>query len=89
MENDQNNDPPQSADALAAEQTEAAASEAGAIGGQIEPLSDDPAEAPVLEAGGGVSEGQELSEEDLLRNVEDQTGLGAIDAHTFPPEKMS
>ena len=62
----------------------AAAAEAGNIGGpQIDYASAEPdmtagdAEATVLEGGGGVSEGQEQSEADLVDIVNADTGPGA------------
>jgi hypothetical protein len=53
------------------EQEDAAAAEAGAIGGRVTDnpteaeLEMDEAERPVMEAGGGESEGQELAEAEL------------------------
>jgi hypothetical protein len=55
-----------------------AAREAAAIGGKVEPDTDDPAEAPLVEAGEGESEGFELAEKDL----EDIAEHG--DEHRFP-----
>lgn len=51
-----------------ARETEAAAEEAGGIGGRGEPDHVDPAERPVAEAGGGEAEGFERSEE-MLRDL--------------------
>jgi hypothetical protein len=48
-------------------EAEAAAEEAGDIGGRGEPDDVDPAERPVAEAGGGEAEGFEQSEE-MLRD---------------------
>ena len=59
-----------------------AAREAAGIGGTVEPDTDDPAEAPLIEAGEGESEGFELAEKDL----EDIAEHG--DEHRFP-EGMS
>ncbi len=50
-------------------EAEAAAYEAGAIGGRA-PGDEDPARRPVDEAGGGEAEGFELAEEDLRENAE-------------------
>jgi hypothetical protein len=53
-------------DPLAEEEAQAAAAEAGAIGGEAGDEELDPAERPVAEGGGGESEGAELAEEDLI-----------------------
>jgi hypothetical protein len=55
-----------------------AAQEAAAIGGTVAKDTDDPAEAPLVEAGEGESEGFELAEKDL----EDIAEHG--DEHRFP-----
>ena len=55
-----------------------AAREAAGIGGTVPQDTDDPAEAPLLEGGEGVSEGFELAEKDL----EDIAEHG--DEHRFP-----
>ena len=55
-----------------------AAREAAGIGGTVPKDTDDPAEAPLLEGGEGVSEGFELAEKDL----EDIAEHG--DEHRFP-----
>jgi hypothetical protein len=65
-------------EALAREETAAAAAEAAEIGGDVPPDSDDPAEQPVIEAGGGEAEGFELAEKDLV----DIASHG--DEHRFP-----
>ena len=52
-------------DALAAEQAQAAAAEAGAIGGPDPQPGLDPTERPVAEGGGGEAEGFEQAEEAL------------------------
>lgn len=65
-------------DPIAEEEAEAAAAEAGEIGGKVTPVSDDPAEEPLLEAGEGEAEGFELAEERL----EDVAAHG--DQHRFP-----
>jgi hypothetical protein len=66
-------------------ETDAAAAEAGAIGGRA-PENEDPAWRPVEEAGGGVSEGFELAEEELREHAEhgDQGPSPTRDA--FTPE---
>jgi hypothetical protein len=62
-------------DPLAEEEAEAAAAEAGAIGGRAtrdleEDLPHDPAMDPVYEAGGGEQEGWEMAEEELIEHAE-------------------
>ena len=54
---------------LAEQEAEAAAAQAGAIGGRA-PDDEDPARRPVDEAGGGESEGFEQSEEALREHAE-------------------
>lgn len=63
---------------LAVEEAEAAAAEAAEIGGDVPQDSDDPALAPLVEAGEGEAEGFELAERDL----EDIASHG--DQHRFP-----
>lgn len=60
------------------EEAEAAAAEAGEIGGDVQRDSEDPAEQPLAEAGEGEAEGFELAEKDL----EDIASHG--DQHRFP-----
>lgn len=60
---------PVDADRLAEEQAAAAAAEAAAIGGPVPDDDLDPAERPVVEGGGGVAEGFEQAEEDLIRQA--------------------
>jgi hypothetical protein len=59
-------------DPLVAEETAAAAREAGALGGRVHVHGGerDPAMAPVREAGGGEAEGFEEAEESLIDNAE-------------------
>lgn len=57
-------------DPLVAEETAAAAREAGALGGRAHSDEHDPAMAPVYEAGGGEAEGFEEAEESLIDNAE-------------------
>lgn len=64
--------------ALLHDEEEAAAAEAGEIGGFAPQDSEDPAEQPLAEAGEGESEGFELAEERL----EDIASHG--DMHRFP-----
>jgi hypothetical protein len=63
---------------LADEEAEAAAAEAGRIGGEVQQDTDDPAEAPLIEAGQGEAEGFELAEKDLADIAEHG------DEHNFP-----
>jgi hypothetical protein len=70
--------PEEERDPIAEEEAEAAEAEAGLIGGDVPPDSDDPAEQPLIEGGEGVAEGFELAEEDL----EDVAEHG--DHHRFP-----
>ena len=65
-------------EALLREEEEAAAEEAGEIGGEVQQDSDDPAQQPLIEAGQGESEGFELAEKDL----QDIASHG--DEHRFP-----
>jgi hypothetical protein len=59
-------------------EAEAAAAEAARIGGEVAPLSDDPAREPLEEAGQGEAEGFEQAE----RALEDIAAHG--DQHRFP-----
>jgi hypothetical protein len=66
------------AEALAAEEADAAAAEAARIGGEVPVDEEDPARQPLAEAGEGEAEGFELAEKDL----EDIASHG--DQHRFP-----
>jgi hypothetical protein len=59
-------------------EADAAGAEAAQIGGDVEPLSDDPALEPLAEAGQGESEGFEQAE----RRLEEIAEHG--DQHRFP-----
>ena len=59
-------------------ETEAAGAEAARIGGEVAPLSEDPAREPLEEAGEGEAEGFEQAE----RRLEDIAEHG--DQHRFP-----
>jgi hypothetical protein len=61
-------------DDLADEETAAAAEEAAAIGGVAGDEDLDPAERPVIEAGGGVAEGNEQAEADLIEHASHEEG---------------
>ena len=50
-------------------EAEAAAAEAARIGGEVAPLSDDPAREPLEEAGQGEAEGFEQAEELLIEHA--------------------
>ena len=63
---------------LVQEEAEAAAAEAGEIGGKVPHDTDDPAQQPLIEGGEGEAEGFELAEEQL----EDIASHG--DEHRFP-----
>jgi len=69
---------PAADEALLREEEEAAAAEAGEIGGEAPKDSDDPAQQPLAEAGEGESEGFELAEKQL----QDIASHG--DEHRFP-----
>jgi hypothetical protein len=60
------------------EEAEAAAAEAGRVGGEAPVESDDPAQQPVIESGEGESEGFELAE----KRLQDIASHG--DQHRFP-----
>jgi len=57
------------------EEADAAAQEAGRIGGRA-PDDVDPADLPVREAGGGEAEGFEMAEEALIDHAEHTAGEG-------------
>lgn len=63
------NRPEEERDPIADEEAEAAAAEAGEIGGDVPPVSDDPAWRPLAESGEGEAEGFELAEEELIDNA--------------------
>jgi len=72
------------------EEEAAAAAEAGRIGGVAGDEDDfDPALRPVYEAGGGVSEGFELAEADLIENAQHGDGRGDPLSDAFRPEAES
>jgi hypothetical protein len=64
------------------EEAEAAAAEAGQVGGVAPIESDDPAQQPVIEAGEGESEGFELAEQ-RLRDIASHG-----DEHRFPDRDL-
>jgi hypothetical protein len=71
------------------EEEEAAAREAGAIGGPNPDPDIDPAERPLRESGEGESEGFELAEEELRRNAEHDDPAGSPMLDRFPDEEQS
>ncbi len=70
------------------EQIDAAASEAGHVGGDSGDQDLDPAERAVIEAGGGESEGFELAEQALIEHAShtDQQSAHVILHHQGLPE---
>jgi hypothetical protein len=85
MENEQKGIPDD--EAFVREEEEEAGAEAGAIGGQGSDEDLPPAERAVREGGGGVAEGFEDAEEELIENVGSGEGNPAADA--FEPEAES
>jgi hypothetical protein len=65
-------------------EADAAAAEAARIGGRPEEDDLDPAERPLVEAGGGEAEGFEQAEADLIENAEH--GEGGHDRGVPEPE---
>jgi hypothetical protein len=63
---------------LVQEEAEAAAAEAGEIGGKVPNDTDDPAQQPLIEGGEGEAEGFELAE----KKLEEIAAHG--DEHRFP-----
>lgn len=71
----------------AEEETEAAAAEAGHIGGDAPIESDDPAQQPLIEAGQGEAEGFELAEKKLVDIASHGDQRGFPDDLAPPPEE--
>jgi hypothetical protein len=80
-------DEPIDADALAEEEAAAAAAEAASIGGPLPDPDLDPAERPVVEGGGGVAEGFEQAEDELIRQASHEDPATAPAEAAFPPEE--
>jgi hypothetical protein len=79
-----------SLDPLVQEQEQAAAQEAGNIGGRGGAREDaDPAMAPVEEAGGGVAEGFEQSERELIERASHGDERSTPETDAFTPEQES
>jgi hypothetical protein len=70
--------PERNEERLIEEEAEAAAAEAGEIGGAVPKDTDDPAQQPLIEGGEGEAEGFELAEKQLV----DIASHG--DEHRFP-----
>lgn len=82
-------DEPVGGDALAEEQAAAAAAEAASIGGRAPEDDLDPAERPLVEAGQGVAEGFELSEDQLARYASHEDPALPPTEAAFSPEQES
>jgi hypothetical protein len=76
-------------DALVAREASAAAAEAAAIGGVVAHDVEDPAMAPVYEAGGGEQEGWEAAESALIENATHGDGGGDPLRDAIAPEVES
>ena len=73
---------------LVENEEDAAAAEAGAIGGDPGGQSADPERQAVEEAGGGVAEGFEQAEEDLVENASHGDGAGNPEANAIDNEHV-
>ena len=73
----------------AEEEAEAAAREAGGIGGPTPDPDLDPAERARVESGEGEAEGFELAEQQLERNASHEDPGGSPQADAFTPEVES
>jgi hypothetical protein len=80
--NDETQDP------LVEEQEHAAAADAGAIGGEPGTHVADPEMQAVEEGGGGVAEGFEQAEEDLIENATHGDGAGNPEADAIDNENV-
>jgi hypothetical protein len=74
-------------DPLIVQEENAAAAEAARIGGNVRPLSDDPAMEPLYEAGEGEQEGWEEAERELVENATHGEGRGDPELDAFSPER--
>jgi len=75
---------------LVQEEAEAAAAQAAAIGGPDPDADLDPAERPVVEGGGGVAEGFEIAESDLVGQASHESaGLPPTDAALMPESERA
>ena len=75
-------------DPLVEDQESAAAAEAASIGGDPGNDSPDPELQPVEEAGGGVAEGFEQAEADLIENASHGDGAGNPEADAIDNEHV-
>jgi hypothetical protein len=75
-------------DPLVEDQEGAAAAEAASIGGEVASDNPDPAMQPVEEAGGGVAEGFEQAEHDLVENASHGDGAGNPEANAITGEHV-
>jgi hypothetical protein len=75
-------------DQRARNEADAAAAEAGSIGGRRDP-DEDPADQAVEEAGGGESEGFEQAEKDLIEHAEHGDPAPDPTSQAFTPEVES
>ena len=75
-------------DHRAQDEADAAAAEAGSIGGRRDP-DVDPVEQPLAEAGGGESEGFEQAEQDLIEHAEHGDPAPDPTSAAFTPEAES
>jgi hypothetical protein len=80
---------PAPGDATAIEEEEAAAEEAGAIGGHTPSQDLDPAEQAVSEGGEGEAEGFELAEEELIESASHGTPAGNPLGDRYPAEEAA
>lgn len=76
-------------DGRVAREERAAAAEAASIGGDAGEETDDPADRPVVEGGGGESEGFELAEEQLQEHAEHGEDFRRPGRDAFTPEEES
>jgi hypothetical protein len=76
-------------DRLIREEEEAAARDAGTIGGQSGDQELDESERPLVEAGEGEAEGFEVAEQDLIEHAEYQDGeaIPRLDQFDGEPEE--
>lgn len=74
---------------LVDEESEAAAAEAGRVGGRAPIESDDPAQQPLIESGQGESEGFELAEKRLQDIASHGNERGFPDRDVPAPEERS
>jgi len=75
-----------SQDPLVREQEEAAAAEAGEIGGHPTPSNADPARQPLEEGGEGEAEGFEQAEQELIERASHGDERSTPETDAFTPE---